>query len=32
VGSLLTLAAMLAGGWLTLRVLYGNPGSGSAGS
>ncbi len=32
VGSLLTLAAMLAGGWLTLRTLYGNSGSGGAGS
>jgi hypothetical protein len=31
VGSLLTLAAMLAGGWLTLRTLYGNSGSGSGG-
>ncbi len=31
VGSLLTLAAMLAGGWLTLRTLYGNSGSGGAG-
>ncbi len=32
VGSLLTLAAMLTGGWLTLKALYGDPGSGSAGS
>jgi uncharacterized membrane protein YedE/YeeE len=29
-GSLLTLAAMLAGGWLTLRTMYGNAGYGTS--